>query len=100
VLNQAGIPVRFPVQNLFFNLFPVANNRYEAVIRLQFENASQARGMAAILGLAGGFTSDDPNMMIAALFLANSPVQNGRNVDIKTAVLTEMEITQLLKILQ
>ncbi|MCL2196580.1 MAG: hypothetical protein FWB77_03085 [Treponema sp.] len=95
ILSEAGIPVRFPVQKLFFNLFQTGD-KFEAVIRLQFENASQARGIAAVLSLAGGFVSKDPGMMIAALLLANPPVQSEANVDIKTAVLNKDELQVLL----
>ena len=96
LLNEAGVPIRFPVQKLFFNLYPV-KNKYEAIIRLQFENASQARGVAAILNLAGGFISKEPDSMIAALLLANAPVLKDSNVDIKTAVLSEKELSLLLE---
>jgi len=95
ILSEAGIPIRFPVQKLFFNLFP-EGDKFEAIIRLQFENASQARGIAAVLSLAGGFVPKDPNMMIAALLLANLPVQSDANVDIKTAALTKEELRVLL----
>jgi hypothetical protein len=93
IINESGIPIRFPVQQLFINLFSV-NDQYEAVIRFQFENASQARGMIAILNLAGGFTSDDP---LAALLFANSPVQNGQNIDVKTPPLDEAQLSLLLR---
>lgn len=96
-LNQAGIPIRFPVQQLFINLNTVASGQsqqYAAVFRLQFENASQARGMSAILNLAGDFSADDT---ISSLFLANPPVLNDRNIDIKTAPLTEKELSLLLE---
>ncbi|MDR2543195.1 MAG: hypothetical protein LBC80_07090 [Treponema sp.] len=96
-LNNAGIPIRFPVQQLFFNFYPRTDERYEAMIRLQFENASQTRGMAAILNLAGNFASDDPNTVIAALFFANPPVQSGNNLDIKTGPLSETEVLTLLE---
>jgi len=95
-LNDAGIPVRFPVQKLFFKLLP-AGDKYDAIIRLQFENASMARGMSAVLTLASGFVSNDPNMLIAALFLANPPVQDGSSIEIKTAPLTGKEISLLLQ---
>jgi len=95
ILSEAGVPVRFPVQKLFFNLYP-AGDKFEALIRLQFENASQARGISAILSLAGGFVSSDPSLIIAALLLANPPVQKEANIDIKTAALTKEELQVLL----
>lgn len=94
--NSAGIPIRFPVQQLFLNLFREGEDQYEAVIRLQFENSSHARGIAAILSLAANFTADDSSLIIASIFLANPPVLNGNYIDIRTAVLNEEEIVQLL----
>jgi len=97
ILRNAGLPIRVPVEQLFINLNVVGSeNQYEAVVRLQFENASQARAVAAGLRLAGGFTSRDPDMAIAMLFLANPPVQDGSYVDIRTGVMGEDVILQLL----
>ena len=103
VMNEAGIPIRFPVQQFFLNLNNAANGQYEATIRLQFDNISQARGITAILSLASGFDlKQQPNqsqyMKIAALLLANPPVQNGRNVDIKTGAMNKDEIMSIFNI--
>jgi hypothetical protein len=97
LLNQmfAGLPVQ-SVKNLFFNLFPGMEGRYEAVIRLQFENPSHARGMAVILSLASGFSSSNP---LLSIFLANPPVVTGNAVDICSALLSEEEIKVLLELL-
>ena len=95
-LSQAGIPLRFPVQQLFVNLFKMNEDEFEAEIRLQFQNVSQARGMYTLLNLAGGFLADDHDSVIAALFLANTPVFNRNNVDLRTAPLSEIEVKQLL----
>ncbi|MCL2765397.1 MAG: hypothetical protein FWD40_08995 [Treponema sp.] len=99
ILSQAGLPLRFPVVQFFINLFPAEEDGKEgciAVLRFQLENAAQARGMAALLALAGNFASNDP---IASIFLANAPVQNGQNLDIKTAMLGEEDILRLFAIL-
>ena len=97
MLNDAGVPIRFPVQQLFINLYNADNGAgYEAVMRFQLENNSQARGMAALLNLASGFISDD---IIIKLFMSNPAIQNGVNLDIKTAVLTAAEITELFNML-
>jgi hypothetical protein len=93
IFSQAGFQI--PIQQLFVNLFPVRDNQYEAALRIQFENVSHARGMAAILNLAGNFSANDP---VARLFLANPPVQNGRFIDIKTALMSERELISLLNI--
>jgi len=91
ILNNAGVPLRTPVQGLFINLFPVGQASYQAVIRLKFENPSHARGMASILNLASGRAPAN----LTAFFFANPPAQNGNNVDIKTALLGEKEIAML-----
>jgi hypothetical protein len=95
LLNQmfAGLPVQ-SVKNLFFNLFPGMEGQYEAVIRLQFENPSHARGMAVILSLASGFSTDP----LLSVFLANPPVVTGSAVDICSAPLSKEEIKVLLEL--
>jgi hypothetical protein len=99
MLDRNGFPVNVPAEKLYVNLLPAGVNKYEAVIRLQFENASQARGIAAILNLAGGLISANSiDPMSTALFFANPPVQNGVNVDIKTAPLSKEEISLLFQV--
>jgi hypothetical protein len=95
LLNRmfAGMPVQ-SVKNLFINLFPVQEGRYETVIRLQFENSSHARGMAVILSLASG-RSTDPFL---SAFLSNPPVVNGNVIDIRCAPFSEKEIKDLLEL--
>lgn len=87
---------RVPVQQLFINIFPLNKNQYEAEIRLRLENNSQARAMSAILNIAGGFTSSVSDKFISSLFLANPPVQNENNLDIKSAILSESDIAGIL----
>ncbi|MDR2964360.1 MAG: hypothetical protein LBU88_01125 [Treponema sp.] len=96
ILSNAGIPLRFPVQQLFINLYPAGEGKYEALIRLIFETATQARGASTVLALASGFAPAD--FELALILLANPPVQNGRNIDIKTARLSEDDIKVLLGI--
>jgi len=98
MLNNGGLPVSLPAEKLFIVLFPAAQGQYEAVIRLQFESASFARGMTAIFALAGSFVRNGSgnNTPLSMLLFANPPVQSGRNLDIKTAVLSEEEIVWLL----
>jgi len=96
MLDEAGVPIRFPVQQFFINVNGTVNRKYEATIRLQFENVSHARGVAAILSLANAFSSNDSDMIIAMLFLSHPPVLNGRNLDIKTASFSESDILQIL----
>jgi len=90
----AGLPTQ-SIVNLFFNLFPAPEEKYEAIIRLQFENTSHAKGMAVLLSLASGFSTDP----LLSAFLTNPPVVNGTALDIRSTLLSENEIKALLKFL-
>jgi hypothetical protein len=96
IMSDLGFPFNSPVKKLFISLVPVQEVKYEALIRLQFENASYARAMTAILNIAYGFLHGNTNSIIASILFANQPVLNGNNVDIKSAVLDEEKIVQLL----
>jgi len=96
ILVNEGIPVNIPANQLFLNLNPRDGNQYEVLFRLRFENAAQARTIAGVLALAGAFAANR-NSLMSSLFFANPPVLNGRNIDIKTALLSEQEITLLLQ---
>ena len=98
IMNKAGVPLTVQVRGLFLNLNVAAQsrNKYEAVIRLVFDNAAQARGLAAIMRVASAFTSDDPDLQIAMLLLSNPPVQNGRNLDIKINFSNEDEVISFI----
>jgi len=95
ILNDAGIPIRLPVREIFFNLEPSGGN-YQLTARFQFDNASQARGMVALLVLAG---NNIPNNQLLALLFSNQPILDGSNVDIKPAPLTESELQSFLDFL-
>jgi len=97
ILGNEGIPVKLPAEQLFLNLYPRDGNQYEVLLRLRFENAVQARMIAGVLALAGAFSSEQQSIM-ASIFFANPPVLIGRYIDIKTALLSEKEITLLLQI--
>jgi hypothetical protein len=101
VLKESGLPLNFPVQKLFITLSPAglknSQDQYEALIRMQFENALQARGVAAMFSLAGIVTPDESDSILAAVFFANPPVVSGNNIDIKSALLSGNGITLLLE---
>ena len=96
LMNNLGLPLGIPVQKIFINLLPTQDEKYETLIRLQFENASYARAIIPILNTAARFLSGNTDMAIASLFFANPPVLNGSNVDIRSAVMGEEEIVQIL----
>ncbi len=112
ILNDQGIPIRLPAERLFISIFPsipisanspdTAELKYESVIRLQFENVSQARAITAVLTMANAFmpqgsSSQSVGPVLASIFFGNPPVQNGRNLDIRSAPLSEKEISLLLE---
>ena len=94
MLNKAGLPIRFPIQELFFNLNSVSDGKYEAVIRFQFDSATQARGTASILNLASAFGFSDLNFL-AFLLMSNPSVQNGSSLDFFSDPLDEQDIITL-----
>ena len=96
IMNDLGFPLGIPVQKLFINLMPTQEEKYETLIRLQFENAAYARNMIRIFNMAAGLFSGNFDIALASLFFANPPVLNGSNVDIRSAALDEEEIVQLL----
>ena len=100
LFDNAKIPIRFPAKQFFINLFPVENDQYEAILRIQFENTHQARGIAAAISLAGRFVSGQADTLFAALFFANPPIQNGSIVDIKTAAIRKNEIFFFLEMIR
>jgi hypothetical protein len=96
LLNETGIQLQIPARQLFINLYPAPSNQFEAIIRMQFENAAYARGMMGLLNLAGNFSSDST---LEKLLFSNTPVQNGNNIDIKTAVMDERDISLLFEMI-
>jgi hypothetical protein len=96
ILLNEGIPVNLPADQLFLNLNQKGQNQYEVLFRLRFENAAQARTIAGVLALAGAFSANRQSLM-SSLFFANPPVLSGRNIDIRTALLSDKEITLLLQ---
>jgi hypothetical protein len=96
IIRGAGIPMQIPVRQLFINLYPEAGNQCTALIRMKFENTAQARGMLALFNLAGNFSSDS---ILVKLLFSNPPVQNGNNIDIKTASMNERDISLLFEMI-
>jgi hypothetical protein len=96
IMNDLGLPLGVPVQKLFINLVPVQEEKYETLIRLQFDNVSFARAMTVILNTAYSRLHGNTNSIIASILFANPPAQNGNNVDIRSAALDEEEIVQIL----
>jgi hypothetical protein len=96
ILGNEGLSINLPTDQLFLNLYPKDAGQYEALLRMRFENPAQARTIAAILALANTFSANQQSIM-TSIFLANPPIIDGRYLDIKTALLSEKEITLLLQ---
>ncbi|MDR0585190.1 MAG: hypothetical protein LBG57_12730 [Treponema sp.] len=114
-LEKMQIPLQLPAERIFVSLFPAAGRieaeggktagetespQYEALIRIQVASAAQARALAALLTLAraflpAGIPEADGPASVAALLFARAPVQNGANLDIRTAALTQEDIALL-----
>jgi hypothetical protein len=103
-----GLP-RFPAERVLLSLFPAAREgeaaaepRYEALIRIETPGVSQARALLTLINMirlyapeAGGA---DGAAALAALLFANPPVQDGRNLNLRTAALDGDEIALLFKL--
>jgi len=96
LLNKifVGLPVQ-SVKGFYLKILPAPEKKYEVNIRLQFENPSHARALFSILSLASAYSADSS----LSVFLANPPVLNGNNLDIKSNPINDSEIKALLEIL-
>ncbi|MDR0601377.1 MAG: hypothetical protein LBG42_03275 [Treponema sp.] len=109
-LAAVGLPLRIPAEEILLGIFPkfgadVRGPEYEALIRIETPSASQARAIAALIGMARSYlpapdpaSNAPPGAALAALLFANAPVQDGARLNIRTAPLPETEITLLLSI--
>lgn len=90
------LPFRFPARELFLNLYVREDGKYEGEIRIQFENAQQARGAASIMALASAFI-DTSSASLASIILSNPPALDGKNLDLKTNLMSKSEIYLLFQ---
>jgi hypothetical protein len=100
-----GIPLRLPADRLFLSVFPVqegegADVLYEALIRIETPAASQARALFTLINMARAHAPvmEEAGAALAALLFANPPVQDGRNLNLRTAVMAAEEIALLFNI--
>jgi hypothetical protein len=101
VLDNKENPFKIPARRMFLNLIPEGEENesklFNAVIRMQFSSATQARGIAALFTIARNFTFTS-NSALAGVFFANPPELNGTYMDIKTGNLSEKEISLLFNL--
>jgi hypothetical protein len=115
VLGAAQIPLQIPAERIFVSILPAteqadagggeaAENRpYETLLRFQFSSVTQARSLVMLFTLAGAFIEggmldESGPAALAAVLFANPPVQDGANLNIKTAALTGKEIALLFNL--
>ncbi|MDR2477222.1 MAG: hypothetical protein LBD18_05510 [Treponema sp.] len=112
-LREMAIPLEIPAERVFVSIIPLAEERtalpaakpdetrYEALLQIQLASAAQARALAALFSFARNFLPADASGGPAAalsLLFANLPVQDGANLNIKTAPLTGREIALLFNV--
>jgi hypothetical protein len=97
-LGKMGIPLEIPAQQLFISLYPAdeqpsaGEQQYKAQLQIQVDNANQARMLTMMFALARNFIPPP-----LSILFANSPVQDGTNLNITTDPLSVREIALLLK---
>ena len=103
-LSITGIPVRIPVERILFALYedPGPELLYEVLLRVETQNASQARALTSILGLVRGFMeaaapgTDLEFLETLRPLLANPPSQDGSDLLFRTSPMTPEGIALLL----
>ncbi|MCL1837121.1 MAG: hypothetical protein FWG46_06205 [Treponema sp.] len=108
-LQEMGLPLEIPAEQVFVSLFPEAESaadgteaEYTAYIRIQTFSETQARAFTGVLGFARMlFPADAASggaAMLMPLLFAHPPVQDGRNLTIKTNTMTAREIALLFSL--
>ncbi|GHV80853.1 hypothetical protein AGMMS49944_26440 [Spirochaetia bacterium] len=106
-LSTLGLPLRIPLERILFAIHERAGpvnqgSLYEASLRIETQNASQARALTSILGLIRGITegaapgADQDFLGILRPLLANPPEQDGSDLLIRTGPLSAEAIALLL----
>jgi hypothetical protein len=97
-LNALELPLQVPAEQAFISLFPLEQD-YEALIRIRTPSVSQARALVSLINMARLFISDmaesDREAALGALLFANPPVQDGQNINLRTALMSEKDIALL-----
>jgi hypothetical protein len=98
-----GLPLQVPVNQLMLSLHE-ADQRYSALIRLEAESATLARGLAAAISFMRLFmpqtalTKDNP-AGIASLLLANEVEATGSYLTIRTGEFDVGELELIVTLL-
>jgi hypothetical protein len=92
ILNDEGININLPIERLYLNLYLMENNVFKTDIMLRIGSSSHWENFFMDL------SSMKPDSVLKALFFTNPPVQNGRNLEFESALLSEEEIVSLTTI--
>jgi hypothetical protein len=102
------LPLQLPAERIYVSLFsvkeaePEAADQYEALIKIRTPSVSQARALITLISMARifapGLSEADGSAVLASALFANPPVQDGQNLNIKTAALSEKEIALLFSL--
>jgi hypothetical protein len=93
MLYGEGIVVNLPIDRLFLNLYHMGNNIFRAELMLQAGSLPFPVNVVIYLLETG-----EPDSVLKTLFFANTPAQNDRNIEFPSALLSEEDISSLLKI--
>ena len=105
-LNEMGIPLEIPAEQLFISLFPQGDQKYEAQVKISFQHNGQARIVTNLLYIArrnyvppvkdANSSSDQNNAaMMSSLLFANPVVQDGNSLFLKSPPLSVDDIALL-----
>ncbi|GHV95178.1 hypothetical protein AGMMS50293_14980 [Spirochaetia bacterium] len=110
IFERMQIPLQLPAERIFISLFPVPEQerQYQALIRIRTPSATQARALVTLIAMARAFGAvptaasgePDAQTVLMAVLFANAPAQDGPNLNIKSAVLSEKEIALLFSLFQ
>ena len=110
MLANEGITTNLPVERLFFNLYSLENNVYKADVMLQTKSLYPPDNLVLSIPsiTVNTVKSEFENpqygkfdSVMKTLFFSNPPVQNDlndHNVEFQSVILSEEEISSLLKI--
>jgi hypothetical protein len=106
-LNDMGVPLEFPAEQLFICLFPEEDQKYTAQIKIKFKFIGQARVLTNLLFLArrnftpppkGAASAQDSAAILPSLLFANPAVQDNNTVFLKLPPLSANDISLLFSL--
>jgi hypothetical protein len=108
-IEKLGIPLSVPAVSFFISLFPNdeksgmadSMNTYEASVRIETSNATQARALVRIITMArfltNGFSVGGVLQPVIQFILSNDPVQDENTIRMKTEPVSTREMALLIE---